>query len=431
MNIIFACQYYLPFTPGGAEWSAHYQAVALGKLGHRVTVVTPNYGAPRYEDLDGVSVWRFGFPCKLRPGQASIARRWVTNPVYYTYSALQVIRAGRMLRADVIHAHHDGMLPAISLAGRVLRLPSFVTLRDTSLVCPIGATCLLEEETIPPDHGFARLNQVCATFYLQYYVQPGWLAQLAARLSFSLRWPDVMLKQAMLRRLDGVIGISHALLEIYRAARALGTVNTYVVYNLPPVIVSGSGANSSDVRVQYGAEGKRIVVCVGKYSLGKGTHVLVQAADRIAARRDDVVFLLAGKGNPPLLPERAEVRFLGSLSQREVFELYRLADLVVVPSVWPEPLGRVPLEAAVFGKPCIGSDVGGIPEVIRDGQTGVIVPRSDADALATAIVDLLNDDVRRLELGRRAQCHVREQFSEQRITAALLACYEGNPGGSL
>lgn len=431
MRVLFACQYYPPFAPGGAEWSVYHLAVALVRQSHAVTVVTPNYGAKSRETAGGVEVQRFAFPFKLAPGQGTIPRRWVATPAYYLYSALQVYRAARKVDADVLHAHHGDMVPAVFLAARLARWPAFATLRDTSLMCPIGATCLMEEETVPPDHSFVRLNRECAAFYLGHYVRPGRLAQVSARLSFSLRWADVILKQAMLRRMKGVIGISHDLLDVYRATPALGTVSTCVVYNLPPAITLSAEADLSDIRTRYGAEGKHVIVYVGKYSLGKGTHILVQAADQIAARRDDVLFLLAGKGTPPTLPERADMRFLGSLPQQEVFTLYRLADLVVFPSVWPEPLGRVPLEAAVFGKPCIASDVGGIPEVIEDGQTGVIFPRGDVHALATAILDLLDDEAWRLELGSRAQRHVREQFTEQRIIAAMLACYEKGLGGGL
>jgi len=68
-SILFASEYYPPFAPGGAEWSTAAWAAALARRGHRVTVVTPNYGAPPREERGGVTVIRVPFPVKLRPGQ--------------------------------------------------------------------------------------------------------------------------------------------------------------------------------------------------------------------------------------------------------------------------------------------------------------------------------------------------------------------------
>jgi len=106
-----------------------------------------------------------------------------------------------------------------------------------------------------------------------------------------------------------------------------------------------------------------------------------------------------------------------------VAKLYALADVVVHPAVWPEPFSRVPLEAAAFAKPVIGTRIGGTPEAVDDKSTGLLVERSDPDALARAIEDLLADPDLRLALGRRAAETVAAKFSDDRIVDELLRAY--------
>jgi D-inositol-3-phosphate glycosyltransferase len=97
--------------------------------------------------------------------------------------------------------------------------------------------------------------------------------------------------------------------------------------------------------------------------------------------------------------------------------------VVVHPAVWPEPFSRVPLEAAAFAKPVIGTRIGGTPEAVEDKSTGLLVERSDPDALARAIEELLADPELRLALGRRAAEMVSAKFSGDRIVDDLLRAY--------
>ena len=103
--------------------------------------------------------------------------------------------------------------------------------------------------------------------------------------------------------------------------------------------------------------------------------------------------------------------------------LYAVADVVVVPSVGPEALSRVPLEAAAAGRPTIGARAGGIPEEIDDRRTGLLVERNNTPALAAAMRELLDlDDVRR-RLGDNARRFLSERFDPDAIVTALIDVY--------
>jgi glycosyltransferase involved in cell wall biosynthesis len=123
------------------------------------------------------------------------------------------------------------------------------------------------------------------------------------------------------------------------------------------------------------------------------------------------------------IPARPDLHVAGLLPQAELFALYRAADVIVVPSVWPEPLSRVLLEAMRMARPVVATAVGGTPEAVEHGVTGLLVPRLDPEALAKAVIELLLDPERRARMGRAAALRAETAFDEERLVATLLEIY--------
>jgi len=181
-------------------------------------------------------------------------------------------------------------------------------------------------------------------------------------------------------------------------------------------------------REAFGLPDRPIVLYVGKLSPGKGFPVFVEAARRIATERPETVFVVVGDGTPPTATVGADFRCLGPRPGTEVAALYAVAEVVVHPAVWPEPFSRVLLEAGAFGKPVVGTSIGGTPEAVRDGDTGILVERGDPEALARAVLRLLGDDRLRQRLGENAQRFVTEHFSPRIVVGALLDAYAETRG---
>ena len=160
----------------------------------------------------------------------------------------------------------------------------------------------------------------------------------------------------------------------------------------------------------------------------------LEVALRALAQVEGVELVLAGDG-----PERGQleeearrlgldgrVRFAGALGRREVLELFRAADASILTSAW-ENFPHTVVEALAVGTPVIATAVGGIPEIVLDGENGLLVPAHDVDALVAAIERVLRDDGLRAALAAAAAPSVAE-LSEQRILSRIVEEIEqGSP----
>lgn len=419
-SVLFASEYYPPFAPGGAEWSTAAWAAALTRRGHRVTVVTPNYGAAAREERDGATIVRVPFPVTLGPGQGEARFLAHRNPLFHLYFAWQVRRAARAVDARIIHAQGKATLVACWLAGRSLGRPVLATIRDVGLLCPLGH-CTVFEPWERFDCGAAQFLARCLPYHLAHYTTGlGGPGRARVRAAAAAAWIDNRLRQHAMRRVDRLVGVSRGILDVY-PTRLLGS-RARVVANLPPPVATPSDADARAARDRLGVGDAPLVLYAGKLSIGKGTPVLLDALDRIAAAVPGARFALAGKGELAI-PVRPDLRTLGVLPQAELFALYRAADVVVSPSVWPEPLSRVLLEVMRMGRPLVATAVGGTPEAVEHGVTGLLVPRQDPDALAKAVIELLLDPDRRARMGQAAAERARTAFDEEHLVAALLEVY--------
>jgi glycosyltransferase involved in cell wall biosynthesis len=171
-----------------------------------------------------------------------------------------------------------------------------------------------------------------------------------------------------------------------------------------------------------------VLGCVGRIESDKGQHVLVEAAARIAAARSDALFVICGEGEQSeamraqvgreRLAER--VRFLGR--RDDVRPVLAALDVFVLPSL-QEGLGVALLEAMAMARPAVASRVGGIPDAVDDGVTGLLVPPGEAQALAEAVLSLLSDDPLRARMGAAARARAAAFFSPQAMVAETEALY--------
>ena len=232
-------------------------------------------------------------------------------------------------------------------------------------------------------------------------------------------------------------------LPVERCLTALLPLSRFSLANLPagvPSRVIHGGATELFLS-EHGLPRKarranaRRVLYVGRIMRHKGIDVLIQGMPEGIGL--DVVGHVYDEKYLALLRRLAigrDVRFMHDTTDEQLLSAYRGALVTVLPSVYrdafggnwemPELLGNVLLESMACGTPAICSDVGGMPEVVRDGVTGFVVPPNDPAALGRHIAELAGNPRLWLEMSRRAREHVLSHFTWERTARSVLAAYQ-------
>ncbi|MCP4677537.1 MAG: glycosyltransferase family 4 protein [Deltaproteobacteria bacterium] len=194
--------------------------------------------------------------------------------------------------------------------------------------------------------------------------------------------------------------------------------------------------DTESVRERLGLENKRVMLSAGRLVRRKGVDTVIAAFKGMAARYPDLVFVIVGEG-----PYRSKLEklagdlvssqrivFTGRVSRDSLAEYYSLADFFVMPSREErggcvEGFGLVFLEANACGTPVIGSWSGGIPDAIEHGVSGLLVPPDDVRSLESAIVELLENNGKRLRLGKMGLERAR-RFTWEMCATRILAKME-------
>ena len=260
-----------------------------------------------------------------------------------------------------------------------------------------------------------------------------WLGSLAAK---SLGRPVVRSRHVS-------IPIRHTL--VYRLADRIITSGeavraTVVAAGIAPKkIVSVSagvdteqfhpGVSGKSVRDELGLGGMSVVGLVANIRGSKGHNVFLDAAREVLKMAPDTRFLIVGDG-VGFDEVKARVRQMGLESRvlltgfrRDVPEVMAALDVLVLPSVRSEATSQVIPQALAVGTPVVGSDVGGIPELVRDGETGRLVPPGDPAALAGAILASVREPERSRAMARAGQALILSQYTFDAAMARTTAVY--------
>lgn len=402
---------------GGAARAAQRLCDGLTRAGHESLMYALRRGAPQpmtvhYNPPDSLPaiVGR-----KLR--QKRIARDFApyatTRPQGYEQFSDDRSEHGRhvlaqMPRTDVIHLHwvpgfidYGSFLPAATGIA-----PIVWTAHDMN---PFTGGCHY-------DDGCGRFSQRC-----------GACPQLGSPDPRDLSTDVWFRKQMALDSCDGRLQVVVCSNWMARQARASSLLGKFPIHVIP------LGLDTELFSPRDKSAARNIL------NIPFGARVLMFAADSVTNRRkgfsllldalsglpeaDDVIVVAVGGDSPPVVPG-VKVIHLGHVGDdRLLAAAYSAADLFVIPSL-QEAFGQTALEAMACGTPVVGFNVGGIPDIVRDGQTGVLVPPGDAGALRSAIVRVLQDAPARAAMGRASRERVVQQFTLGAMTNAYVSLYQ-------
>jgi glycosyltransferase involved in cell wall biosynthesis len=232
-------------------------------------------------------------------------------------------------------------------------------------------------------------------------------------------WAVKTISRFVCKKADRVRCVSRSIVE---SARKVGIPDKCLIYLPMRVDMSVFSRDRQQaaglaIRQRFGLDNLPVILFLGTFSVHKGLTYLLRAMAQVSRGYPEARLLLVGSG--PLEDELKalvndlglvqKVIFAGRITYDQVPAFLAASDLLVLPSL-NEGLPRVVLEAMAMGLPVVASRVGGIPELVRDGETGLLVPPRNEEALGKALVSLLADPASRRAMGNHARQHVQSEY---------------------
>ncbi len=376
MKILFLTSDFLP-NIGGMATHAHELARALVRNGNEVHLVNPVYGNGKrtIEKIDGITVHRLYFPLEIPKLKHLLyilgVRRYVID---------LLVNDG----FDVLH-FHDLTPNCWTTKFFVSKLPVVWTNHTSN--------------------------------YLEYYETTKGRTRIRRYLG----------------HIDAVIGPS---MELAEKSKAIGLPDEAIFY-IPNGVDArkfNPNADPGDLPERCGVNPSRpVIICPRRLEPKNGVEYFIRSVPRVLREFPDTQFLIVGGGFPEerirfeeMLTEwkcRPSVIFTGNVPNTDMPAYYGMADIAVLPSLM-EATSISGLEAMASGLPLVGTRVGGIPEIVVDNETGILVEPRDHEALADAIVKLLANPELCMRLGESARRRVESTFSWLQIARQTADVYE-------
>ena len=304
------------------------------------------------------------------------------------FNPVSILRLARMMKEsgiDAVHTHDPRTNLYGFLAGRIARA--------RALICTIH--CFLH------DYPIGRLKK---RIYLIID-------------NFNLRYAKT------------IVCVSNAIAEDLVKSRGLPKERIIVIHNAVDLDRVKAAKNSQEIGREFACDNPgRLIGTVGRMTSEKGHMYLIQALALLAEKFPALKCVIVGDG--PLRPElETKCRELGlervcifTGVRTDVPNLLSIMDVFVLPSL-SEGFGIALLEAMAMGKPVVATRIGGIPEVVEDGVTGLLVQPGDPKTLANGILEMLSDKERSLEMGRRGREVVSKHFTLESMVAEMEKVY--------
>ena len=398
LRICFLSQDYPPCQCGGIGVWTNHLATALAREGHEVTVITRSgHEHPTVDFEEGVWVHRIvplHQPRRTAPMLPDIPQT-IKDYTYTAYDEVMRVHVRRGL--DVVSSPIWDLEGAACISANAI--PTVLSLHSTyKFVLPSKPDWISNPE-----------------------YKAGHVDKMIVGEKWAIEHADLILanSKAVIKDIE-----REYVLKIDAARLSL------VPHGIKDVFEVG------DHQSIYGQDGKCLrLLFVGRFEDRKGIDIVLAALPNLLERYQNLEAHLVGDngilnggvnyrdqfiekyGQEPWFKR---IYFAGIVSNFELMAQYKLCDVFVAPSRY-ESFGLIFLEAMMFGKPCIGTNVGGIPEVVIDRNNGLLVPVNDAEALASAITMMIEDDDMRCRLGINARQTFLQYFTDTAMVEKFIS----------
>jgi glycosyltransferase involved in cell wall biosynthesis len=398
MRILMLTQSYAPIV-GGVERVVEDLSSELLRRGHEVSVATLRQpGEPAERADGGVEVHSLGTSAYRLPGVRLDQERRHAPPLPDPETVLQLRRLIRRERPEVVHAHNwliHSYLPIDRRGGPALAL----SMHDYGLVC--ATKRFLNKGTSCTGPGMAKCIDCAGDFYSP---AKGFGIAVSTRLS----------ERRVRRHVDVLLPVSSAVRDLCR----IGPDETHRVI---PNFIRALPPTPADADARLAAlPTEPFVLYFGDITIDKGAALLLKAYRQLD-RPPPLV--LIGRNFLEEVDAVPGAMALGPMPHDLAMEALRRALFTVVPSILPEAFGLAALESAAAGKPIVAAGIGGLVDVVADGETGLLFEAGNSEALRAALARLIGDPALRERMGTAAIARA-ATFSPDAIVPRFEEAYE-------
>lgn len=320
--------------------------------------------------------------------------------IYNPYAAITLKKVLREFKPDLVHIHNMSKASS-AILFQLKHYPTVMTVHDVGCI---------DQTTFNKIYSLHRFKEQ----YTNYFIFKRGLAYYIQKLRFKI------LRHAQ-KNIDLFISPSNAMVTVIKEGGLSAPVKT---------IHNGMQTHTRPKSVKYSKEPSRILF-VGRLVNEKGVMVLVRAIREIVSVFPTLKLTIVGDG--PVISTISEyieknnlekyVILTKNVKHDAIYTYYENTDIVVVPSIYFEPLGIVAIEAMMAGRPVIASAAGGLVELVDDGITGTLVEPGNVTQLADSIIRLLSDP-KKLEAMGRAGLKKSEAFSATNYIDQTISTYK-------
>lgn len=371
MRVLHITNFFPPFRTGGAEVAAYNSCLGMRRRDIECAVLCIHERQSPVERTYRVS----GIPVRqvFRRGRTRWAWRDVFSPWVYSLVKAEIGR----FKPDLVHTHNvSGMSLAPFVASQRAGVPIVATLHDHWLLCPNNM--LYQKDASPCDPAYAVSRGQCGRCFREY--------DFWGNIPYRRR-----VFEALTRQVRAFLVPSQYLIEQHIRAgydrERFQLLRLGVPMDVPyPLEVSSKAAD-----VLNGVGRDRTLLFAGGLNIVKGAQVLIDALGALVQNVPGFRLIVAGREVPTFAAQLRKfdrsVHLLGQVPFQDMRLLYAAVDLTAVPSTCQENFPLVALESVALGTPVVGSAHGGTTEIVREGETGYLVPPGDPQALAERVIE--------------------------------------------
>jgi glycosyltransferase involved in cell wall biosynthesis len=400
MKVLLANKFF--FDKGGPETVMFQERSSLMRSGQTVV----DFSMEDERNCESPFASHFVSQKEYRNGSKLSKIYWALSLIHSREAVCKISALIAATRPDVVHCHniYHQLTPSIIGAAKSLGVPVVMTLHDYKVVCP---TYLRQREGRPCslclNGNFAQvLRNRCA--------------------DGSVEASAVLYAEAVVHRWLGNYERVDRFLAPSRFMRDAACHR----FKSDKVLLLYNGVDT--VRIPSSSKDEKFVLYFGRLSKEKGIETLLRAHDELARWK----LVVAGTGPlaETLQKQNQGASFVGHLTGEVLEATVASSSLVVVPSEVYENCPMSVLESMAHGKPVVASRIGGIPELVVDGETGFLFEPGNVEELRQHVTRLMSDSALRAQMGAAARKRVETQFSINKHNADLASIYRSLVGKS-